>query len=114
MGVDMEDKEKLKAAIIDQLTHVIDPETGTDVMRMRLIQDLDLDSDGKVTYTFRPSSPLCPIAVPLALLIIQAINDVPGVTGQKMKVVDYIQADQFNELLKTILTESPQGDDNVR
>ena len=106
--------EKLKAAVIDQLTHVIDPETGANVMRMRLIQDLDLDSTGKVTYTFRPSSPLCPIAVPLALLIIQAINNVPGVTGQSMKVIDYIQADQLNELLKTILTGGSQGDDDAR
>ncbi len=110
----MEDIEKLKAAVIDQLTHVIDPETGANVMRMRLIQDLDLDSAGKVTYTFRPSSPLCPIAVPLALLIIQAINNVPGVTGQSMKVIDYIQAEQLNELLKTILTGVSQGDDDAR
>lgn len=110
----MEDIEKLKAAVIDQLTHVIDPETGANVMRMRLIQDLDLDSAGKVTYTFRPSSPLCPIAVPLALLIIQAINNVPGVTGQSMKVIDYIQAEQLNELLKTILTGASQGDDDAR
>lgn len=106
--------EKLKAAVIDQLTHVIDPETGANVMRMRLIQDLDLDSTGKVAYTFRPSSPLCPIAVPLALLIIQAINNVPGVTGQSMKVIDYIQADQLNELLNTILTGGSQGDDDAR
>lgn len=114
LSVVMEDIEKIKAAVIDQLTHVIDPETGVNVVRMRLIQDLDLDSTGKVTYTFRPSSPLCPIAVPLALMIIQAINVVPGVTGQSMKVIDYIQAEQLNELINTILTESPQGDNHAQ
>jgi len=44
-----------------KLTTVIDPETGVDVMRMKLVQDLVVTEDGKVSYKFRPSSPLCPI-----------------------------------------------------
>ena len=79
---------------------VIDPETGADVIRMRLIQDLQVDAAGKITYIFRPSSPLCPIAVPLALGIIEAIREVPGVTAQSITVVDYVQADVLNEILK--------------
>jgi len=104
VDVDMIDTEVLKKEVINQLMHVIDPETGADIIRMRLIEELSVDPNGKVTYQFRPSSPLCPIAAPLALSIIKAINDVPGVTGQDMKVIDYIQADELNELLKTILS----------
>jgi hypothetical protein len=52
---------------------------------------------------FRPSSPLCPIAVPLALGIIDAIKEVPGITGQQVTVKDYVQSDQLNEILKTIV-----------
>ena len=84
---------------------VIDPETGADVIRMRLIQDLQVDAAGKITYIFRPSSPLCPIAVPLALGIIEAIREVPGVTAQNITVVDYVQADVLNEILKTVVAE---------
>jgi metal-sulfur cluster biosynthetic enzyme len=96
---------ELQKAIVEKLMTVIDPETGADVVRMRLVKNIRLDAEGKVAYTFRPSSPLCPIAVPLALGIIQAISEVPGVTGQSITVVDYVQADVLNEILKTVLDE---------
>lgn len=70
--------EKLKALILARLRLVIDPETGADVMRMRLIEALEV-ADGKVSYTFRPSSLVCPIAVWLAQQIKQAVAQVPGV-----------------------------------
>lgn len=100
----MENPE-LTQAINEKLTGVIDPETGVDVMRMKLVLDLVVTEDGMVSYKFRPSSPLCPIAVPLALGIIQAINEVPGVKHQQVTVTDYVEADQLNEILKTILDE---------
>ncbi len=100
----MENSE-LYNEIHQKLSTVIDPETGVDVMRMKLVKNLTLDTEGKVTYIFRPSSPLCPIAVPLALAIIQAIKEVPGVTAQRVTVTDYVQADQLNEILLTILEE---------
>ncbi|HOH21322.1 MAG TPA: iron-sulfur cluster assembly protein [Anaerolineaceae bacterium] len=99
------DTIQLRKTVVEKLMKVIDPETGTDVIRMRLVQDLSIDENGKVTYTFRPSSPLCPIAVPLALMIIQAVEEVPGVSSQSVTVLDYIQADQLNEILKSILEE---------
>jgi len=96
---------ELREKIIEKLSIVIDPETGVDVMRMKLVQNLMVGTDGKVTCQFRPSSPLCPIAVPLALSIIQAIKEVPGVKRQQVTVIDYIEADQLNEILSTILEE---------
>lgn len=92
---------ELENRILEKLSTIIDPETGTDVIRMRLVQNLSADDVGKVAYTFRPSSPLCPIAVALALTITAAVREVPGVTGQDINVVDYIQADMLNKVLKT-------------
>lgn len=97
------DPIELQQAIIEKLMTVIDPETGADVIRMRLVQNINIDDAGKVAYTFRPSSPLCPIAVPLALGIIQAVSNVKGVSGQSITVVDYAQADLLNEILKSVL-----------
>lgn len=100
----MSNPQKLQQAIIQRLMTVIDPETNLDVVRMRLVQDLAVETDGKVTYIFRPSSPLCPIAVPLALAILQAVAEVEGVTGQHMTVVDYVGADELNELINTVFS----------
>ncbi|MGA9347591.1 MAG: iron-sulfur cluster assembly protein [Anaerolineae bacterium] len=96
MGVD---PRAVKQAVIHQLQKVIDPETGADVMRMRLIEDLTVDETGLVRYRFRPSSPLCPLAVTLALQIREVVARVEGVAGQEIEVVGYVGAEQLNALL---------------
>ena len=97
--------EKLHQAVMEQLSNVIDPETGVDVIRVRLIEELTVDGDGRVSYTFRPSSPLCPIAVPLANTIQLAVARVPGVTSQEVKVTGFILSDELMELLKRTLED---------
>ena len=94
---------ELKYNVTEQLRQVIDPETGVDVMRMRLIEDLEVNSEtGKVSYRFRPSSPLCPLAVSLALDIRKAVAMVPGVADQEIEVVGYVGADELNALLQEV------------
>ena len=72
-------KQSLEEAILDHLTTVMDPETNTDVIRMRLVENLWVDLLGNVRYTFRPSSFVCPIAVSLVMSIKKAVAEVPGV-----------------------------------
>jgi metal-sulfur cluster biosynthetic enzyme len=92
---------ELEQAIVERLRKVIDPETGADVVRMRLIEELRVDGEtGRVSYRFRPSSPLCPLAVHLALGIRDAVAKVPGVTEQEVQVVGYMGAERLNALLK--------------
>ena len=93
--------KSLRERILFKLVTVIDPETGVDVLRMRLIEDLNVDEErGLVRYRFRPSSPLCPLAVPLTLDIRRAVAEVDGVTTQEIEVVGYVGADELNRLLK--------------
>jgi len=92
--------EALRQAILDRLAQVIDPETGVDVVRMRLIEDLHVDETGRVTYTFRPSSPLCPIAVPLSNAIRLAVSETPGVTAQEINVVGFALSDELIKWLR--------------
>ncbi|MBC7248864.1 MAG: DUF59 domain-containing protein [Anaerolineae bacterium] len=94
------DTDNLRQRIVTRLSRVIDPETGVDVLRMRLIEDLSVDEDGTVRYKFRPSSPLCPIAVTLALDIKRAVAEVEGVTRQEIEVIGYVGADELNALLR--------------
>jgi metal-sulfur cluster biosynthetic enzyme len=99
----MGESAQLRSAILDRLSRVIDPETGVDVVRMRLIEDLAVDESGTAWYKFRPSSALCPLAVPLAQAIQAAVDQVDGVTGQHMEIVGYIQADELNALIREAL-----------
>ena len=87
--------------IEQSLCQVIDPETGMDVMRMRLVRDLRVDQHGDVELTFRPSSVLCPLGFQLGINIKEAIQSVPGVESVQVNVDGFIHADQ----LRTILAE---------
>jgi len=100
MGID--NPEKIREDVIDALKQVIDPETGADVMRMRLVVDLKIKGDGSAEYIFRPSSPLCPIALTLVLEIIEAIKTIEAVTNQKVTVKDYVGADELNKILASL------------
>ncbi len=97
--MNIQDQNQLEQEIVDRLQTVIDPETGADVLRMRLVEDLTVNSNGGVRYTFRPSSPLCPIAVYLAQQIKLAVAEVPGVTNQTITVSDYAAAEELTKLI---------------
>ncbi len=89
----------LEEAVLERLHRVIDPETQTDVVRMRLVENLWADALGKVRYTFRPSSFVCPIAVSLAMDIKQAVAEVHGVTSQEIAVEGYLAAADLEKLI---------------
>jgi metal-sulfur cluster biosynthetic enzyme len=92
----------LEQQVVDRLRTVIDPETGADVVRMRLVEKLEVGDGGQVRYTFRPSSPLCPLAVTLALQIKRRVASVAGVTRQEITVEGYVDAQGLEELLKEV------------
>lgn len=99
----MMNPQEIREVILQKLTKVIDPETNVDVIKMKLVQDLQVDDALKVSYVFRPSSPLCPLAVPLALEIIQTVREVQEINGQTITVIDYVQADELNKTLRELL-----------
>jgi len=103
------DPVELRARIVERLTRVIDPETGVDVVRMRLIEDLMVDENGRVSYKFRPSSPLCPIAVLLSLMIHKAVAEVEGVTGQELRIVGYLRAEEVTRWIQEALVGQDKG-----
>lgn len=89
----------LEQVILERLRGVIDPETQTDVVRMRLVENLWADALGKVRYTFRPSSFVCPIAVSLAMDIKHAVAEVPGVKSQEIAVEGFLMAEDLEKLI---------------
>jgi ATP-binding protein involved in chromosome partitioning len=85
----------LKEKVEKSLRKVIDPETGLDVLRMELIRDLKIEENGRVSFTFRPSSPACPLAFKLGFDIQQAVKAVEGVKDLDMDVDSLSHASQI-------------------
>lgn len=91
--------ERLEKLIIARLRLVIDPETRADVIRMRLVENLTVNEEGHVKYTFQPSSLVCPIGVSLAQQIKIAVSQVPGVLTQDITDENYVGAEQLTMLI---------------
>lgn len=90
----------LKDNIEQTLRGVMDPGTKLDIMRMKLVTDLSVDQDGTVSLTFRPSSPVCPLAFKLAYDIQTAVQQTAGVKAVKMRVTGYNKADELMAILR--------------
>ena len=81
------------------LSEVIDPETGLNIMRMDLIQDLRVTEDGEVSLVFRPSSPVCPMAYSLANSIKKKIESLKDIRSIRIAVENFQNADHLERLV---------------
>ena len=86
----------------DSLSQVVNPETGMDVIRMKLVRDLKVHKDGKVELTFRPYSMFCPIGFRQGIKIKKAVKAVSGVNGVYVKVEAHICAERIEKLLSVV------------
>jgi len=94
--------QQLMEDIFQALTQVVDPSTGLDVVRMRVIEDLRIENEGRVKLVLHPSSPVCPLAYKVAADIKLAIKRVPGVKDVEVKIKDFKDADRLEAMLKEI------------
>lgn len=90
----------LKEMVENKLKEIIDPEVGLDLVTLNTIDNLEVDEEGNVKVVFRPTTPFCPLGIQLALSIKKAIKEINGVKNVEVEVIDYVFAEQANELLK--------------
>jgi metal-sulfur cluster biosynthetic enzyme len=90
----------LEDKVIQKLKDVIDPGTLTDVISMGLIKNLSVSKDGNVSLDFRPSSPVCPLALSLALDIQKALKALNEIKELSVTIIDHQMADEVNRYLK--------------
>ena len=88
-----------KEEVIKALKEVIDPHTGTSLYDMNLISDLKVEGD-RVSLTFTPSSPYCPLGIELARTLKQKVENLEVVSSCEVTVEGHVQKDQINKELK--------------
>jgi len=93
---------QLREKVIQELREVIDPETLVDVISMGLIKNLNVTEDGKVSLEFQPSSPVCPLALPLALDIQNALKTLSEIQDLSVTISNHRMADEVNRYLKEV------------
>ena len=91
---------ELEKKIIQKFKEVIDPGTLSDIVGMGLIRNLNVTEDGKVSLDFQPSSPVCPLVLPLALNIQKTLKTLSEIKNLKLTVTEHQMAEEVNSYLK--------------
>jgi FeS assembly SUF system protein len=78
---------KLTDDIVAALKTVYDPEIPADIYELGLIYRIDIGDDRGVKIDMSLTSPNCPAAQDLPVMVENAVASVPGVTETKVEVV---------------------------
>lgn len=84
--------------IMKVLDTIIDPELGTSITELELIDDLII-TDGNVKVAFHLTAPYCPpiFALQLATEVKSKISELPGVKKVAVALSGHFMADEVNE-----------------
>lgn len=79
--------EALRAAVIEALQTVHDPEIPVNIYELGLIYRLDIGDDGRVAIDMTLTAPNCPVADMIPEQVMEAVQDVDGVTAADVQLV---------------------------
>ena len=82
-----EELDQLTDGIISALKSVYDPEIPADIYELGLIYKVDIADDRAVKVDMSLTSPNCPSAQELPIMVENAVASVPGVKDVKVDVV---------------------------
>lgn len=71
--------------IIHRLHQVIDPELGTDLINIGLLETLKIDTAGNVRVVFNLTTPFCPYIKQLAKSTLDTLVAIPGIRRVTVK-----------------------------
>jgi metal-sulfur cluster biosynthetic enzyme len=74
--------EKIKK----ELSKIIDPHTGIDIVTMDLVKDIK-DNNGKVLVKFQPTSPFCPLTHMFNEEIKNKVKKIKGVKSVDVEMI---------------------------
>ncbi len=92
-----------KEKVWKKLEKVQDPEFGTPVTKMGLIDEAEVD-DAKVSVKFHLAAPMCPppFVMNMGKQIKEYISEIDGVEEVEVIVQEHFQADDLNRRLKEV------------
>ena len=86
-GLPEEEVGRLTDGVVAALKTVYDPEIPADIYEIGLIYKIDIGDDRAVTVDMTLTTPNCPSAQELPVMVENAVSSVPGVGEVKVNVV---------------------------
>ena len=82
-----EELERMTDDIVAALKTVYDPEIPADIYELGLIYKIDISDNRAVTIDMTLTTPNCPAAQELPIMVENAVSSVPGVGEAKVNIV---------------------------
>lgn len=82
----MTDSAELEQKIIDNLSRVVDPELGFDVVTLQLIREVHINAENDVVVIMTLTSPACPFGDFIKMEVEFAVRAVKGVNRVKVDI----------------------------
>jgi len=86
-AIPQDELARLTDDIVSALKTVYDPEIPADIYELGLIYKVDIEDDRSVKIDMTLTTPNCPSAAELPLMVEEAVASVPGVSGAKVTIV---------------------------
>ena len=86
-AIPAEELERLHTDLVAALKTVYDPEIPADIYELGLIYKVDIDDDRVVKVDMTLTTPNCPSAAELPMMVENAVASVPGVREAKVSIV---------------------------
>ena len=78
--------ETIREGVVTALQAVYDPEIPVDVYELGLIYEIDVDEEGFVDVLMTLTSPACPVAGQMPILVKAAVEQVSGVEAAEVEL----------------------------
>jgi FeS assembly SUF system protein len=78
---------QLTDGVVAAIKTVFDPEIPADIYELGLIYRVDIADDKMVTIDMTLTTPNCPSAAELPIMVENAVASVPGISGAKVNIV---------------------------
>src|SRR5471032_1090495 len=86
-AIPAEEMTRLTDEIVGAIKTVYDPEIPADIYELGLIYKVDIEDDRMVKIDMTLTTPNCPSAAELPIMVENAVASVPGVSSAKCNVV---------------------------
>ena len=99
--------------VLDALATIKDPDLGRDVVSLGMIKELEVSSQGRVSFTFELTTPACPVRDRFKSQAEDAVGELAGVTAVEVRMTANVRPAFLRPKPSEILPGVKQNEVNV-